>query len=151
MTATKFTTFIAIFCASARVAQAGWALPVSTDGSCGAPDLQYVCQPGYCCSSFGFCGLTDQYCGDGCQVSRGRSARGGETEAAEPCIIWCPHRPTRVFCADSLRKVRHRDPLSVVLKLEHGNFNSDADADEHLDLDADPDADADPDEHFDVH
>jgi chitinase len=25
------------------------------------------CQPNFCCSKFGFCGTTDDYCGDGCQ------------------------------------------------------------------------------------
>ncbi|GJN27186.1 hypothetical protein PR202_gb15183 [Eleusine coracana subsp. coracana] len=25
------------------------------------------CQPGFCCSKFGYCGTSDDYCGDGCQ------------------------------------------------------------------------------------
>lgn len=43
-------------------------LPVSTDGSCGAPNFQFRCRSGDCCSRWGFCGTGEPYCGAGCQV-----------------------------------------------------------------------------------
>lgn len=43
--------------------------------TCGGVD-EYNCDPndvygGACCSQYGFCGNTDQYCGDGCQDAYG--------------------------------------------------------------------------------
>nr|ACJ61920.1 chitinase [Zea mays subsp. parviglumis]ACJ61924.1 chitinase [Zea mays subsp. parviglumis] len=35
------------------------------------------CQPNFCCSKFGYCGTTDDYCGDGCQSGPCRSGGGG--------------------------------------------------------------------------
>lgn len=47
-------------------------LPESNDGSCGAPNYQFVCGNDNCCSRFGYCGSTDAYCGTGCQPGYGR-------------------------------------------------------------------------------
>jgi hypothetical protein len=44
--------------------------PTTTDGSCGYSNGGSVCGhwgSGNCCSSSGFCGHTDAYCGGGCQ------------------------------------------------------------------------------------
>ena len=35
------------------------------------------CQPGFCCSKFGFCGKTSDYCGDGCQAGPCTGSGGG--------------------------------------------------------------------------
>ncbi|OEL37254.1 Endochitinase A [Dichanthelium oligosanthes] len=40
------------------------------------------CQPGYCCSKFGYCGLGDPYCGDGCQSGPCYSAGSGSVDVA---------------------------------------------------------------------
>ncbi|CAL1387492.1 unnamed protein product [Linum trigynum] len=37
------------------------------DPHCGSQGGGATCDPGYCCSPFGFCGTTVDYCGDGCQ------------------------------------------------------------------------------------
>ncbi|CAL1387750.1 unnamed protein product [Linum trigynum] len=37
------------------------------DPHCGSQAGGGTCDPGYCCSQFGFCGKTVEYCGDGCQ------------------------------------------------------------------------------------
>nr|ACJ62006.1 chitinase [Zea mays subsp. parviglumis] len=37
------------------------------------------CQPNVCCSKFGYCGTTDEYCGDGCQSGPCRSGGGGSS------------------------------------------------------------------------
>ncbi|XP_051185266.1 endochitinase A-like [Lolium perenne] len=49
-------TFMALGLAAALLSAAG---PAAAQ-NCG-------CQPGFCCSQFGFCGTTDPYCGKGCQ------------------------------------------------------------------------------------
>jgi len=35
------------------------------------------CQPGYCCSKYGYCGLGDPYCGEGCRSGPCYSGGGG--------------------------------------------------------------------------
>jgi len=45
-------------------------LPVSTNGACGAV-AGTRCSSGNCCSQFGFCGSSANYCGTGCQPSYG--------------------------------------------------------------------------------
>nr|POE98781.1 hypothetical protein CFP56_73659 [Quercus suber] len=40
------------------------------NGVCGGPDGE-KCQPGYCCSQYGYCGKTDEYCGVGCNAAFG--------------------------------------------------------------------------------
>ncbi|ORX77444.1 hypothetical protein BCR32DRAFT_295605 [Anaeromyces robustus] len=44
-------------------------LPTSQD-QCG-PSVGMVCAPGLCCSKYGWCGSTDDYCGTGCQSEFG--------------------------------------------------------------------------------
>ena len=39
------------------------------DGSCSAAD---PCTNGGCCSQYGYCGTTEDYCGDGCQPDAGQ-------------------------------------------------------------------------------
>nr|ACJ61939.1 chitinase [Zea mays subsp. parviglumis] len=39
------------------------------------------CQPNVCCSKFGYCGTTDEYCGDGCQSGPCRSGGGGSSSS----------------------------------------------------------------------
>ncbi|CAL1387748.1 unnamed protein product [Linum trigynum] len=53
-------------------AQGGVVVKGGDDGSyndphCGSQAGGGTCDPGYCCSQFGFCGKTVEYCGDGCQ------------------------------------------------------------------------------------
>ncbi|CAG8729628.1 11676_t:CDS:2, partial [Dentiscutata erythropus] len=43
---------------------------VSTDGSCG-PDKDTVCPDGFCCSRYGYCGNTPDFCNQGCQQDFG--------------------------------------------------------------------------------
>ena len=43
---------------------------ISQDGSCGGAN-RYVCRSGNCCSQWGFCGVSDKYCGKGCQAAFG--------------------------------------------------------------------------------
>jgi len=45
-------------------------LKVTTDGHCG-PNYG-ICPSGKCCSKYGYCGTTDNYCGVGCQSSYGQ-------------------------------------------------------------------------------
>jgi len=45
-------------------------LPTSTNGKCGSSDGQ--CPSGQCCSKYGWCGKTDEYCGTGCQSEFGK-------------------------------------------------------------------------------
>jgi chitinase len=62
--------FVALGLAAALLSAAG---PAAAQ-NCG-------CQADFCCSKFGFCGKTDDYCGDGCQSgpckSGGGSSGGG--------------------------------------------------------------------------
>jgi len=44
-------------------------LPTSTNDRCGKDDG--VCPSGKCCSKYGYCGKTDEYCGKGCQSEFG--------------------------------------------------------------------------------
>ncbi|OUM58671.1 carbohydrate esterase family 4 protein, partial [Piromyces sp. E2] len=41
---------------------------ISTNGKCGG---KYVCPKGFCCSQYGYCGKTSEYCGKGCQSEFG--------------------------------------------------------------------------------
>jgi len=43
---------------------------ISTDGRCGEKDG--VCPNGTCCSKYGWCGSTSDYCGSGCQNKFGK-------------------------------------------------------------------------------
>ncbi|KAJ1547489.1 hypothetical protein HK096_002674 [Nowakowskiella sp. JEL0078] len=45
-------------------------LPVSTDDSCG-PSVGKICPNGFCCSEYGYCGNTSDYCNDLSQCSYG--------------------------------------------------------------------------------
>ncbi|KAH9267029.1 hypothetical protein BASA83_010227 [Batrachochytrium salamandrivorans] len=45
-------------------------LPVSPYGKCGK-GTKFGCEQGRCCSRFGFCGLTEEHCGVGCQSAFG--------------------------------------------------------------------------------
>ncbi|PBP16989.1 Sporulation-specific chitinase [Diplocarpon rosae] len=55
----------------ANYAEAPANLTDSPDGSCGAA-VGYRCGPGYCCSSYGFCGNGTDYCGTNCLSDYGR-------------------------------------------------------------------------------
>ena len=57
--------------ATATASRAAVQLPVSPDGSCGAPNGQYSCGAGMCCSAYGYCGTGSAYCGTGCQSAYG--------------------------------------------------------------------------------
>ena len=46
------------------------------DGKCGPGD---TCGPGYCCSQWGYCGTTQDYCGAGCQPQYGTCGAGNGT------------------------------------------------------------------------
>ncbi|KAK3307210.1 carbohydrate-binding module family 18 protein [Chaetomium strumarium] len=50
---------------------------VSTDGTCGDGVTCAGSRFGNCCSAHGFCGSTDDYCGDGCQPGFGTCGSGG--------------------------------------------------------------------------
>ncbi|KAI9011809.1 glycosyl hydrolases family 18-domain-containing protein [Hyaloraphidium curvatum] len=54
------------------------AYPASTDGTCGAL-YGRSCPIPYCCSSLGYCGLGDGWCGTGCQNGFGQCNSGGCT------------------------------------------------------------------------
>ncbi|KAH6574324.1 hypothetical protein BASA62_002504 [Batrachochytrium salamandrivorans] len=43
---------------------------VSSDGKCGK-GTEFGCEPGNCCSQYGSCGATSDYCGAGCQSGFG--------------------------------------------------------------------------------
>jgi hypothetical protein len=47
------------------------AFPESPDWSCGA-GIGYRCPGTNCCSQYGWCGSTSEYCGAGCQKSYGK-------------------------------------------------------------------------------
>ncbi|RPA82141.1 glycoside hydrolase/deacetylase [Ascobolus immersus RN42] len=44
---------------------------VSPDGTCG-PANGYTCETGECCSQYGWCGVTTDHCGAGCQSAFGK-------------------------------------------------------------------------------
>jgi len=44
---------------------------ISTDRRCGVNHGNTDCPSGQCCSSYGWCGTSDKYCGQGCQVEYG--------------------------------------------------------------------------------
>lgn len=52
---------------TARPASVCPVYPVATDGMCGTATGK-KCPSPYCCSSTGFCGLGDAWCGTGCQL-----------------------------------------------------------------------------------
>ncbi|KAI8816578.1 uncharacterized protein EV422DRAFT_279422 [Fimicolochytrium jonesii] len=60
------------------------ARPTSTDGICG-PAAGTVCDNGNCCSQYGFCGSTAEYCGAGCQAGWG----------GLPCLSGTTTTPTK--------------------------------------------------------
>jgi len=58
---------------------------VSTDGYCG-PN-HGVCPNNKCCSKYGYCGISSEYCGEGCQVGYGKC---GETTNQNSSILTLP-------------------------------------------------------------
>jgi len=46
--------------------------PTATDGKCGKDNGNAVCSNGNCCSRYGYCGKTDDYCKSGCQAEFGK-------------------------------------------------------------------------------
>ena len=38
---------------------------------CGLGNVNLMCQDNECCSQYGYCGVTNEYCGIGCQSSFG--------------------------------------------------------------------------------
>ncbi|KAH9832355.1 A-agglutinin anchorage subunit-like, partial [Teratosphaeria destructans] len=53
-----------------------------TDGVCGGSSA-FTCAPGYCCSAWGYCGQTSDYCGTGCQSQWGQCGSKAATSPAE--------------------------------------------------------------------
>ncbi|KAL6597702.1 coth protein-domain-containing protein [Neocallimastix sp. 'constans'] len=49
--------------------------PTSDDGRCGSNGR--ICPNNECCSQYGYCGTTDEYCGSGCQSEFGRCNSSG--------------------------------------------------------------------------
>ncbi|KAK8059999.1 hypothetical protein PG996_009929 [Apiospora saccharicola] len=46
--------------------------PKTPDGTCGPNSAGgYACLDGYCCSRWGYCGVTAEYCGAGCSPEYG--------------------------------------------------------------------------------
>eukprot|EP00833_Pecoramyces_ruminatium_P002870 jgi/Orpsp1_1/1176902/evm.model.c7180000059442.1 len=45
---------------------------ISTNGKCGPKNGNTICPKNRCCSKYGYCGETDDYCGTGCQSEFGR-------------------------------------------------------------------------------
>ncbi|ORX63257.1 hypothetical protein BCR32DRAFT_298491 [Anaeromyces robustus] len=45
---------------------------ISPNGTCGPKNNNYVCGDGECCSQYGYCGTTSEYCGTGCQTGFGK-------------------------------------------------------------------------------
>jgi hypothetical protein len=58
--------------------------PGTSTGQCGPTGGSAVCAPGYCCSQYGWCGLSPNtaYCGTGCQ-----SAFGQCTGVLQPPVV----------------------------------------------------------------
>ncbi|TKA33760.1 hypothetical protein B0A50_00596 [Salinomyces thailandicus] len=54
---------------------------LSNDGSCGG-ELGFTCAEGYCCSKYGYCGLSDAYCKTGCQSDFGTCSDSNSTDPA---------------------------------------------------------------------
>jgi len=46
--------------------------PTASDQKCGPKNKNAKCPTGECCSKYGYCGLTNAYCGTGCQSEFGR-------------------------------------------------------------------------------
>ncbi|GJM88522.1 hypothetical protein PR202_ga04594 [Eleusine coracana subsp. coracana] len=61
---------------SVNVRRSGNAAPVRAP-QCGAQAGGALCPNDLCCSQFGYCGVTDDYCGRGCQSQCGVNARSG--------------------------------------------------------------------------
>ncbi|KAI9326095.1 hypothetical protein DFJ73DRAFT_767094 [Zopfochytrium polystomum] len=53
---------------------------LTNDGSCGGNGLS--CPPGYCCSVYGYCGQTNDFCGAGCQSNFGQCGNGTTSAGA---------------------------------------------------------------------
>ena len=50
---------------------------IGIDGTCGSSWGGSTCAPGLCCSSWGYCGQSDAYCGAGCQSGFGTCGSNG--------------------------------------------------------------------------
>jgi len=45
---------------------------ISYDGTCDKQNGNKICPDNQCCSSYGYCGVKDDYCNAGCQIGFGR-------------------------------------------------------------------------------
>ncbi len=53
----------------------------ASEPQCGWQQLGHHCEPGYCCSQFGFCGKTAQHCTNHCQWGYGDCWRSATNQA----------------------------------------------------------------------
>lgn len=60
------------------------ALPVSTDAQCG-PGVGKRCSDSLCCSQYGWCGSTSDYCDAGCQLPFGKCSDVDDDDDDEVC------------------------------------------------------------------
>ncbi|KAI9337719.1 hypothetical protein DFJ73DRAFT_798413 [Zopfochytrium polystomum] len=56
-------------------------LALTGDGACGGNGRR--CYPGYCCSQYGYCGTTDEFCGAGCQAGFGECGGSAASSSAD--------------------------------------------------------------------
>ena len=70
-------TFLAVSNAVAGVKSPGGPLTVSADGVCGGSVTCAGSTFGQCCSQYGYCGVSSDYCGQGCNPAFGTCGASG--------------------------------------------------------------------------
>lgn len=75
---TKSSSSATVNLPSSTAAHPNPTIPISQDATCGTK-LNLTCLDsafGTCCSRYGWCGVTDAYCGEGCQAAYGTCGQG---------------------------------------------------------------------------
>src|SRR6187455_2805283 len=91
---------------------------VSPDFSCGGTN-GYTCQPGLCCSQYGWCGSTSAYCSTGCQPSFGTCTSTSST-MAPPSSTSSPASSSSVVPSPTTFPISQDNRCGSVVRLRCG-------------------------------
>ena len=78
----SYAVLLSLLCIVSAAPTTAGNLPISTNGQCQTNGA--ICGPGYCCSRYGWCGATSDYCSAGCQPAWGACSSPATSASSSP-------------------------------------------------------------------